>query len=44
MAYVMQDDILLATFSPRGNKFNYPLEAFYFSANMRLTISAEEKA
>ncbi|CAD8049574.1 unnamed protein product [Paramecium sonneborni] len=36
MAYVMQDDILLATFSPR--------EAFYFSANMRLTISPEEKA
>ncbi|CAD8043540.1 unnamed protein product [Paramecium primaurelia] len=35
LAYVMKDDILLATFSPR--------EALYFSANMRLTISAEEK-
>lgn len=35
MAYVMQDDILLATFSPR--------EAFYFSANMRLNISPAEK-
>lgn len=31
----MQDDILLATFSPR--------EAFHFSANLRLNITPEEK-
>lgn len=35
IAYVMQDDILLGTFTPK--------EAFYFTASMRLKVSEEEK-
>lgn len=46
IAYVMQDDILLATFTPRGNYNIYIifiLEAFMFSASLRLKVSPEER-
>ena len=54
IAYVMQDDVLLGTFTPRGFifikipsfLFYYCIlhkEAFYFAASMRLAVSKEEK-
>ena len=50
IAYVMQDDILMGTFTPRGS-FNFKdffnlynvIEAFNFAANMRLKVSQSEK-
>jgi hypothetical protein len=37
IAYVMQDDIMLGTFTPRGKQLKFILiEAFWFIVNLRL--------
>ena len=51
IAYVMQDDVLLATFTPRGFVLweiriflkNFFLEAFNFTAALRLNLPPQER-